>query len=555
MSHAEALGGGVEAFDVAVKERVCPFLNELGAVALGEMRSVYEQAEAGDFDAIGALAEKLASAITEKQAAKQETVTQDKPELVDKPATTTATVEATEPAKATSAIVTVPLKVEKVTSESVPVEVHEAVVKPEVAVEIELADVTIEQQAEPFMLGVEEMVEVLALVTDQSDVVPITSEHRLQIAEVQPEPLGDVLLKPIQLPKIEAPEQARLQPIDFPSQPEAVVALEQVIIPEVVEQPRDIDTELAAAVDEIYELPEFFVQNELRGEDLEPPIELPAVQLPQSVVVETVVEVAAEAQETLPLSNELGGEQKLLEDESFVTELTVHIVGESVDPVEPLSSEQIVLEDKMTEEPLRLFDNFAEALHDLIETETVPAGDEVQVEPIELSATDTLQEVEAPITQEAASAPIKIIAELFNEYSADEKVLIASDLQIVLSTIQFLEVLEAEPDTESESLEAIVIELEEQMDRLLLHLGDKYKSKEVERLVHALLEIDLEAIRQKIVDKVIDLEHDGTHEVKRLFKQVVSGGLADVGYELERLLGSIILSYKPAEKKRQLVSV
>jgi hypothetical protein len=60
--HAEALGGGVAEFDVAVANGVCPYLNQLGDAALGEMRAVYEELDAGNYEALGAIAERLAMA-------------------------------------------------------------------------------------------------------------------------------------------------------------------------------------------------------------------------------------------------------------------------------------------------------------------------------------------------------------------------------------------------------------------------------------------------------------------------------------------------------------
>jgi hypothetical protein len=60
--HSEALGGGVAEFDEAVEARACPYLNELGETALNEMRTVYEQIDAGNYDALGDLAERLAAA-------------------------------------------------------------------------------------------------------------------------------------------------------------------------------------------------------------------------------------------------------------------------------------------------------------------------------------------------------------------------------------------------------------------------------------------------------------------------------------------------------------
>jgi len=72
--HAEALGGGVAEFDAAVETRACPYLNELGEVALNHMRDVYVKLEDGDLDAIAELANQLAAAAAqEEQIIEQET--------------------------------------------------------------------------------------------------------------------------------------------------------------------------------------------------------------------------------------------------------------------------------------------------------------------------------------------------------------------------------------------------------------------------------------------------------------------------------------------------
>jgi hypothetical protein len=63
--HAEALGGGVREFDEAVHNGACPYLNQLGETALGEMRAVYEQLDTGNYEALGALAERLAAAASQ----------------------------------------------------------------------------------------------------------------------------------------------------------------------------------------------------------------------------------------------------------------------------------------------------------------------------------------------------------------------------------------------------------------------------------------------------------------------------------------------------------
>jgi hypothetical protein len=69
--HPEALGGGVEGFDRAVENRTCDYLNTLGETALGEMREVYVQLEAGNLDAVAELAERMAAAMDDVPGAPQ----------------------------------------------------------------------------------------------------------------------------------------------------------------------------------------------------------------------------------------------------------------------------------------------------------------------------------------------------------------------------------------------------------------------------------------------------------------------------------------------------
>lgn len=75
--HQEAFNGGVAAFEEAVRTGACPYLSELGDVALGEVRGVYEQLDAGNYDALEALAERLASAM------EQPVTMATKPEVVE----------------------------------------------------------------------------------------------------------------------------------------------------------------------------------------------------------------------------------------------------------------------------------------------------------------------------------------------------------------------------------------------------------------------------------------------------------------------------------------
>lgn len=101
--HTEALSGGVLEFDEAVRRGACPFLNQLGEMALGDMRTVYEEVEAGNFEALGELAEQLASAAEQKQTTQapdshektdtaNDLATNINGQLVTKPESTTITI-------------------------------------------------------------------------------------------------------------------------------------------------------------------------------------------------------------------------------------------------------------------------------------------------------------------------------------------------------------------------------------------------------------------------------------------------------------------------------
>lgn len=186
--HAEAFGGGVAQFDAAVETRACPYLNQLGETALGEMRSVYEQVEAGNFDALGDLAERLATAVEQKTSEDSSTATDP----------TTTPVEAfTKPKPEPTEEIIVEAKIEDVLA----ARVSEAPdVVPSIGLVKEKAEPVV---ADPLFVAAER---VAPVVQAETSIKPAVKEMPLvsNIAEVVQTKVEPVLLPPAVVAEIVA---------------------------------------------------------------------------------------------------------------------------------------------------------------------------------------------------------------------------------------------------------------------------------------------------------------------------------------------------------------
>lgn len=369
----------------------------------------------------------------------------------------------------------------------------------------------VEPSLGPAELRAEKPDEAVDVMIVKASVVRDTKESRYQTTVAKPILVAQPEL--LQTFEVEAAEHVRRQLVDIPIQPEATTPIEQQQ-PEHIEQPSDAKAEIVVAIDAVSEAPEASYLDDYQEDGME----LAEMLALHDVVAPPTIEYVAPTVARIP--------------------------------------EQATWEDKLSEEPLGLFDDFAEALHCLVEAETVPANSKELTDPSELPVADVLQNIEVRPIPEAAPVPAitLVVAERLDECTVGEKAVVVPILQTIMKTVQVLEALKVEPVSEPLDIEVITVQLVEQVVYLFEQLGIKYETENIEQFIRVLLKPDFQSLQREAAESdTADLEHDGTHEAKRHFVQVVSNGLADVEYDAERLLGRLILLNSPFSGWQQLL--
>lgn len=244
-------------------------------------------------------------------------------------------------------------------------------------------------------------------------------------------------------------------------------------------------------------------------------------------------------------------------DVSAIPGVVTPLAFEHEEPTITHIPEFLAWEDPLEEKPLEIFDDFTEALHRLFETETLLVISEEQTDLIELPPKDELPNVDVLPVPEAEVAPtiVEIVAQRLDECAADEKEEIAPMLQDIVDTIEVLEMLEAEPITEPEVTESVSAQLEEQIIILFEQLGIEYKAEDIEKFMLVLIKSDFKPQQREITEnETVDIEHDGTHEAKRHFAQQFSCGHAVASDWSDRQLGRIILMHDTSARQKQFIS-
>jgi len=204
-------------------------------------------------------------------------------------------------------------------------------------------------------------------------------------------------------------------------------------------------------------------------------------------------------------------------------------------------------EDELHKEPLDIYEDFAEALRSFAELPTVRTtaeGDEASLIGQQPNANDTKTEfVEAPPILTAVS-------ERLAELQPDEKELVAPVLKDIVGAMHGIQLLEAQA-ADPEMVESVEAQLQTLCMSLFETIGVEYDEHDVKQFVRILLHQEFRP-PQPDPQTILDIEHMGTHEVKRHFSYLLTNGLIDVEYELEQLLGMFALLRAPIGTNREL---
>ncbi|HKU18022.1 MAG TPA: hypothetical protein VJP80_02000 [Candidatus Saccharimonadales bacterium] len=216
------------------------------------------------------------------------------------------------------------------------------------------------------------------------------------------------------------------------------------------------------------------------------------------------------------------------------------------EPQEPTLSWNDVLE----ETPLEFYDDFTGALQALIALpegqDTGEVGEFVMSSPEAQQAQldGAKQEVNAQPELETVPPIATAVAERLHKLDDEKKGTVALLLQSIVVSVQASESLSVEKPKPEIAASALA-QLEEQVVALFEALGIAYDAESVTQFMGVLLRADFQPSRQRPVETAFDLEHQGTHEIKRHFAQIARSSFADIEYEAQRVLGGLVLLHSP----------
>jgi len=492
--HGEALGGGVVEFDAAIEARSCPYLNQLGEVALAEMRGVYEELDNGNYEALGKIAERLAAAAKQKAASKHE------PEAPVQPKT---------PEEPTPAA-------DKLTVQEWP------------------------ELDPPIMQGDTAATPAVAIITQA---VSAQTKHHLLAAEPEVAAVSGSVQKQNKQDNVTASDDIRADKTAV-KRGSSLASLERVsnqaarldILQkyEAAERSRQLLVNKATIADSA---------TSHLGLDILHADEAPEIpSLPKAI---THSDVSPE----VPIIDEFADEAEAALLEAPDASPRTHNRAEVIDD-DGLAYEIRVAEPE--QEPEEVYVGFTEALQMLLVAEALPdtnTGESVESANQEFD--DELVEAAVGSEPEPMTVVISKVAERLVGATPEEKEVITPVLQEIVVAIQAVEAVETEPEA-LEGTEAIMVNLKEKILELFDLLGFEYEPEDVEGFIAVLLRPDFQPQKLSEVKAVqADLEHDGTHEAKRHFTQIVNDSIADVEDEMERLLGKLVFLHSPVFEQRQ----
>lgn len=184
-------------------------------------------------------------------------------------------------------------------------------------------------------------------------------------------------------------------------------------------------------------------------------------------------------------------------------------------------------------EPLELYDDFTEALHNILALSKDMAVDEVSTE-TEINS----QEAGEAIDSQPSIA--ETVAERLTELTPEDKEVVLPVLRDIVSTIQEIRLLEVE-EADPETVSAAEAQFEELVTTLFEVIGIDYNEHDVKQFIILILQPDFQP-PQSEVKKEIDLEHTGTREAKWHFPQLTNS-VSTVQQQLQQVLGMFALFY------------
>lgn len=179
----------------------------------------------------------------------------------------------------------------------------------------------------------------------------------------------------------------------------------------------------------------------------------------------------------------------------------------------------------LQKEPAELCNDFGQALHAQV---AVEQPHEVTAEP------------------EPVPSIVVTVVEQLDSITDDTKETVAPLLHDIVMSVQIVEALHID-SAAPEIIEAMVVQLEEEVASLFEALGIAYDTESITQFVGVLLRPTFQPVHHHH-RAMIDIERQGTHEVKRRFAQIVSNSLADVEHEAERMIGGLMLQHISAPR-------
>lgn len=242
-----------------------------------------------------------------------------------------------------------------------------------------------------------------------------------------------------------------------------------------------------------------------------------------------------------PVANEAPLDNQPTEAVNPTIELTDNtpVAAELAPDIEP--AESIRRANEVDKEPLRIYEDFAEALQLLatLPVEQPAAEPENGLSAVyEIGATDNVEVQEIQTVPDIATTTAERLSELEDE----DKEAVALVLEGIVETVHVIKAFEVEA-AKPEVIEAMQVELEVLMIVLFSQIGVNYETEDVKDFTALLLRSDFQPSKPIAkIDDTADLERNGTREAKPSFSQRISS-LSSAKDKTQHLLGQLILFY------------
>ncbi len=202
-----------------------------------------------------------------------------------------------------------------------------------------------------------------------------------------------------------------------------------------------------------------------------------------------------------------------------------------------------------------IYESFTEALQSLLNEVVVISEDtdESPAATVLTAGDDNQVELRPEQESEPMADVVLTIAERLDNASSDIKDAATPVLKEIIATRQEIEVLEPE-SVEPERIEELLDQLKQQVTLLLEQLGIDYEAEDIEQFIAVLTRPDFQPPAASVEVDTVDLEHEGTREAKIHITQVLNDGLSTLENEVQRILGRLVLIHSAAREFYQLAA-